>query len=311
MQRIFIDGREGTTGLRIEERLQKYDDIALLTLPESERKDAGKRKEMLHSADIVFLCLPDAAAREAAALAAGSHARIIDASTAHRTHAGWIYGLPELGGAQYAAIKDSARIAVPGCHASGFIALTYPLLQAGVLPPDALLSCTSLTGYSGGGKAMIASYRDDNRPSEYDAPRHYALSQAHKHLSEMQAVTGLEHPPVFSPVIADFYAGMIVSIPLHAATFKKKAGAKDIRELYAAHYALRPLISVLPYPYAESFYAANAFAGRDSMELLVAGNDERMCVMARYDNLGKGASGAAVQCMNIMLGKEEAAHLTV
>ncbi|MDL2217671.1 N-acetyl-gamma-glutamyl-phosphate reductase [Christensenellaceae bacterium OttesenSCG-928-M15] len=305
MHRIFIDGREGTTGLRIYERIQAVKDIELLLLSEEDRKDSKKRQEMIHASDVTFLCLPDAAAKEAVALAQGSSTRIIDASTAHRTKDDFVYGFAELGDGQYGAIAKGDRIAVPGCHASGYIALIYPLVQAGLLSPSAHLCCTSLTGYSGGGKSTIAAYQDEKRSAEYESPRHYALAQTHKHLKEMSHISGVQAPPVFNPVIGDFYAGMIVSVPLHAALLEKKAGAKDIAAVYGAHYANRPLIRVLPYTGENGFYAANALAGYDTMEIVVTGNDERLTLMARYDNLGKGASGAAVQCMNIMLGKDE------
>ena len=309
MYRIFIDGKEGTTGLRIYERIHACKDISLLALSEEDRKNNNKRQEMLHACDIAFLCLPDAAAREAVELAKGSNARILDASTAHRVDASFTYGFPELSQAQYASLSASDRVAVPGCHASGYIALVHPLVQAGLLSPDALLSCTSLTGYSGGGKGMIGEYQAQERSAAYNAPKHYALAQAHKHLPEMQAYSGLIAPPVFLPVVADYYQGMLVTIPLHLGMLQKKATLAQIREVYEAHYANRPLISLLPDTAQAGFLSANGLAGKDTMELGVFGNEERMTLLARYDNLGKGASGAAVQCMNIMLGKHEAETL--
>lgn len=312
MVRVFIDGREGTTGLGIDARVRARKDCELLLLSDAERKSPEKRRECIHASDITFLCLPDVAAIEAVALAQGSSARIIDASTAHRAKKNFVYGLPELGKAQYAALENSARTAVPGCHASGFIALTMPLFQAGLLDEKALLHCTSLTGYSGGGKSAIAQYAAEDRAQEYAAPRIYATAQEHKHLPEMLHVTGLKTAPLFLPVIADFYAGMLVTIPLHARQLAKKAAPRDIWECYGMHYANRPAIRVQNCMEGENtFLAANALAGSDGMELFVAGNEERLLLMARYDNLGKGASGAAVQCMNIMLGKDEAEGLNL
>ena len=311
MYRIFIDGKEGTTGLRIYERIAECHDIELLLLSDEERKNASKRQEMIHASDITFLCLPDVAAKEAVALAAGSNAKIIDASTAHRTLADWSYGLPEFSAAQHARIANSSRTAVPGCHASGFIALISPLLQAGLLSKEALLSCTSLTGYSGGGKQLIAAYESPTREAGFSSPRLYALGQTHKHLKEMHAITGLALPPVFMPVLGDFYAGMLVSIPLHASMLAKKCTLQELQTVYAAHYENQPVIDVLPCSEETAALCANALAGKDNMQLLVTGNDERICLTARYDNLGKGASGAAVQCMNIMLGRSETANLNL
>jgi N-acetyl-gamma-glutamyl-phosphate reductase len=311
MVQVFIDGREGTTGLRIHERLSAFPDISLLTLPEERRKHPAARRELLHEADIAFLCLPDDAARESAQLAQGSAVRIIDASTAHRTAQGWNYGFPELSAAHAQAVQNGARTAVPGCHASGFIALAYPLVASGALDPSSLLSCFSLTGYSGGGKKMIAEYEDPERDIAYSSPRQYATAQSHKHLPEMQIHAGLDTPPVFNPVVADFYAGMLVSVPLHKAQLSKPLSARDIQAIYAEHYDGRRLIYVHPYAGKNLTLAANALSGRDCMELFVEGNDERMTLFARFDNLGKGASGAAVQCMNLMLGRDETAGLVL
>lgn len=305
MTKVFIDGREGTTGLRIHERLSSMGGITLLALPEGLRKDVSARRELLQEADIAFLCLPDAAAREAAALSEGGRARIIDASTAHRTAPGWAYGFPELSGAHRAKIAAGSRVAVPGCHASGFIALVYPLIRSGALAPSALLSCFSLTGYSGGGKKMIAEYEAPGRGPAYAAPRAYSTLQAHKHLPEMRAVPGLLTPPVFSPVVGDFYSGMLVTVPLHAAQLAKPMDPAALTALYAEHYAGSTLVRVLPCREETDYLAANALAGRDTMELFVAGCAERYTLCARFDNLGKGASGAAIQCMNLMLGRRE------
>ncbi|HWR24296.1 MAG TPA: N-acetyl-gamma-glutamyl-phosphate reductase [Feifaniaceae bacterium] len=311
MHRVFIDGGEGTTGLRIHERLSKQDGIALLTLDGEKRKDPAARKELLHTADVAFLCLPDDAARESVALSDGSRVRIIDASAAHRTANGWRYGFPELSEAHRAGVIFGSRVAVPGCHASGFIALVSPLVSAGILSPEAPLACFSLTGYSGGGKKMIAEYEDSWRDAAFDAPRTYATLQSHKHLPEMQKYAGTAFPPVFSPVVADFYAGMLVNVPLHQNMLEKRLRPQDIREIYAQHYEGSKLIKVLPYTAENQTLAANALAGKDTMELAVAGNGERMTLLARYDNLGKGASGAAIQCMNLMLGREETEGLSV
>lgn len=305
MYRVFIDGKEGTTGLRIYERLSALGGISLLTLDEAKRKDLKARQELLHEADLAFLCLPDDAARESAALAQGSCVRIIDASTAHRTASGWRYGFPELSVSHRAGIICGSRVAVPGCHASGFIALISPLITAGVLSPEAPLSCCSITGYSGGGKRMIKEYEDDLRDTAFDAPRAYATLQAHKHLPEMQQYAGTAVPPVFTPIVADFYAGMLVHVPLHQSMLQKRLRPEELLEIYAQHYEGSKLIRVLPYVAENQMLSANALAGKDSMELMVAGNAQRMTLLARYDNLGKGASGAAIQCMNLMLGRDE------
>ncbi len=299
-KRIFIDGREGTTGLRIFERLNARDDVEILALPEETRKSPEARREMLHAADVAFLCLPDDAARESVALAEGSGVILIDTSTAHRTAPDWTYGFPELRAGQAARIAASKRIAVPGCHASGFIALVAPLVDAGMLPTDALLTCHSVTGYSGGGKKMIAQYEADDRPAELDSPRQYGLTQKHKHLPEMQAVCGLAHAPVFCPIVADYYAGMTVTVPL----FREQLNGTpdDVRKLYAAHYA-DGLVRYDDTLAESGFIGANMLSGNDTMRITVAGNDERILLISHFDNLGKGASGAAVQCLNLVLGK--------
>ena len=310
MTKIFIDGREGTTGLRIQQRLEGRKNIELLALPENQRKDPEARREKINSADIAFLCLPDAAAKESAALA-GDGVTIIDASTAHRTQPGWAYGFPELSPQHRAAIANGGRIANPGCHASGFIALVYPLVAAGILPRDYPLSCCSLTGYSGGGKKMIADYESEGRDPELDSPRQYGLGQQHKHLPEMQHIPGLAQPPLFSPIVADYYAGMEVTLPLHTRLLTGAPTLKQLHEAMAAHYAGQKLVKVLPFGEVPAFCGSNNLAGRDSMEIIVAGNDERALLISRFDNLGKGASGAAIQCMNIALGLDEAEGLTL
>ena len=310
--KVYIDGSEGTTGLRINERLEPRGDIELLRIDPALRKDAAARSALINEADIVFLCLPDAAAREAVTLAASDSTRIIDASTAHRVAPGWAYGFPELSPAHREAIVTGARIANPGCHATGFISLVYPLVAAGLLPADAVIPCFSLTGYSGGGKKMIAQYEAEGRDAELDAPRLYGLTQAHKHLPEMQKVCGLTRAPLFTPIVADYYAGMLVSVQLDASQLNGGATVERLRACYADHYAGSKLIRVLPADAASSgFLAANARAQWDGLEILVTGNDDRMVVSARFDNLGKGASGAAIQSMNLMLGCDEATGLNV
>ena len=306
MTKVFIDGSAGTTGLRIHERLSARDDLTLLTLPEETRKDPAARREMLHTADIAFLCLPDAAAKEAVALAEGSKVAIIDTSTAHRTDPAWVYGFAELG--RRAAIATSNRVANPGCHASGFLALVEPLVKEGLIDPDTALSCFSITGYSGGGKQMIADYQSEGRGALLDAPRQYGLVQTHKHLPEMCAVAGLTVPPIFCPVVADFYSGMEVSVPLFAKDLR--GTVQDVKALYADIYRT-PLLHYNDEPGESGMLSAAAYSGRDDMEVAVCGNAERAVLVARFDNLGKGASGAAIQNMNILLGVDECTGLVV
>ena len=280
----------------------------LLLIDEDKRKDPVERQKLMNAADLVFLCLPDAAAREAVTLVTNPATRIIDASTAHRTSPGWDYGFAELSPRHRAAIQASRRVANPGCHASGFIAIVYPLVACGLLPPDALLSCHSITGYSGGGKKMIAQYEAPDRPAELDSPRQYGLSQTHKHLPEMQKLCGLAYAPIFNPIVADFYKGMAVSVPLHSAWVGGRS-AEEVRQALAAHYEGQALVHVAPEVVCDGMLASNPLAGTNEMELCVCGNAERMTVVARFDNLGKGASGAAVQNMNLMLGFAEKAGL--
>ncbi len=302
---IFIDGSEGTTGLKILERFQGREDVNLLKLPEELRKDPEQPKIMLNQADYVFLCLPDDAAKEAVKMVENPKVKIIDASTAHRTHPEWVYGLPELSQSQFDKIASSGRVASPGCYPSGFISLIYPLISLGILPKEALISCFGLSGYSGGGKKTIAAYQNDP-PAEFSSPRIYGLSLSHKHLKEMKMVTCLENNPIFTPVINDFYAGMLVSVPLASATLNGKKSAQEIQQVLSEYYQNQTMISVMPFQgegvLADGFLPANTLAGRDSMELFVCGNQEQILLTARLDNLGKGASGAAVQCMNIMMG---------
>lgn len=307
MAKVFIDGSAGTTGLRIYERLENRKDIELIRLSEEKRKDISARKAALNSADIAFLCLPDDAARQAVALTENPDTVIIDTSTAHRTDPEWVYGFPELSAEKEKQIAESKRIAVPGCHASGFIALIYPLAEAGILPETAELSCFSLTGYSGGGKKMIAEYESEDRGILLSAPRQYGILQSHKHLPEMQAVTGMDNAPAFIPTVADFYSGMEVTVPLFASQLGG-AGAEDIINVYKNKYC-GPVVSFCKEPYENGFVSAGKLSGRDSMEISIAGNCERILLIARYDNLGKGASGAAIECMNISLGTDKTTGL--
>ena len=303
MTKVFIDGSAGTTGLRIRERLAARRDIELITLSEDVRKDISARRDALNAADIAFLCLPDAAAIEAVSLIENPDTAVIDTSTAHRTAEGWVYGMAELQG-QRERIAGSKRVANPGCHASGFIALIAPLVKAGILGRDALLGCFSLTGYSGGGKKMIAEYEAADRSPLLKGPRQYGLSQQHKHLKEMAAVCGLDHLPGFSPIVADFYSGMEVSVQLFN---------RDIKEIKSAYKALYqgPVIQFMDEADEGGFMSAAAYSGRDDMEITVHGTDERVLLTARFDNLGKGASGAAIQNMNLLMGADETEGLVI
>ena len=307
MTKVFIDGSAGTTGLRIVDRLSQSKDLELLILPDELRKDPIARKDALFSSDVAFLCLPDDAAREAVALAEGSKVKIIDTSTAHRTNDAWAYGFPELSGKRE-KIEASSRIANPGCHASGFIALIAPLVEQGIVAKDAKLSCFSLTGYSGGGKKMIAEYEGADRNVLLDAPRQYALGQTHKHIPEIVKLCGLENAPVFCPIVADFYAGMEVTVSLFGSDIK--GNIDDIRALYKSYYA-KGLVRYNDAADADGLLSAGAYAGRDDMQVSVNGNSDRIILTSRFDNLGKGASGAAIQNMNILLGLDEATGLNV
>lgn len=302
MKKVFIDGSAGTTGLRIYERLSRRDDVEILSLSEEKRKDTQARREMLNGADIAFLCLPADAAREAVALVENPNVTLIDASTAHRTLPDWAYGFPELSPAHEQKILSSKRIAVPGCHASGFIALVYPLIEAGILEKNALVTCHSVTGYSGGGKKMIAEYEGEERDFLLDAPRQYGLSQQHKHLKEMKAVTGLENAPAFSPIVGDFYSGMTVTVPLFASQIK--GGIEEVKAVYKSKYN-GEIVQYGDEIGESGFISANDMHGKDGMKITVKGNEERILLVAAYDNLGKGASGAAVECMNMALGVDK------
>lgn len=307
MTKVFIDGSAGTTGLRIADRLSQRQDISLIKLPEELRKDPSARKDALYSADIAFLCLPDAAAMEAVALAGDCPVKIIDTSTAHRVNPDWAYGMPELKG-QRERIAASNRIANPGCHASGFVALVAPLVQAGIVKKDALLTSFSLTGYSGGGKKMIADYEAPDRSPLLKGPRQYALTQQHKHLKEMVKLCSLGNTPVFCPIVGDFYSGMEVTVPLFAADIK--GNLDDIKALYRSYYQ-NGLISYREEADPDGMLSAAAWADRDDMAVSVFGNEDRILLVARFDNLGKGASGAAIQNMNILMGIDESTGLNV
>ena len=310
--KVFIDGSAGTTGLQIFERIGGRDDIELITLTEESRKDLNARREAINASDITFLCLPDAAAVEAVSLA-GENVRIIDASTAHRTNPAWDYGFPELSAEHRANIAKSKRVANPGCYASGFISLVYPLVKAGVLPEDYPLTAHAVSGYSGGGKKMIAALESPDKTKEMHSPRQYALGQAHKHIPEMQKVCGLRYEPMFNPIVDDYYAGMVVSVPLISRALTKKYTPADIHEILAAHYEGQRFVKVMELGGVETlpdgFLAANTLEGTNDMQLFVFGNDERILLCSRLDNLGKGASGAAIQNMNIMLGLDEGTGL--
>ena len=301
MTKVFIDGSAGTTGLRIFERLSERKDLSLIILPDEIRKDPSYRKDAINSADVAFLCLPDAAAIEAVSLVENSNTAIIDTSTAHRTAEGWTYGFAELKG-QREKIAASKRVANPGCHASGFVSLVAPLVESGILGKNEKLDCASITGYSGGGKKMIAEYESEDKDPLLAAPRMYGLSQSHKHLKEMKAICSLESEPSFLPIVAPFYSGMQVTVSL----FKEQINGdlKDIKDCYMEYYK-SGLVSFCENADENGFMSALAFSGRDDMQVTVCGNDERIVLVSRFDNLGKGASGAAIQNMNILLGIDE------
>lgn len=309
MTKIFVDGSQGTTGLRIFDRLSEFKDIELITLPEELRKDKDARKQALNSADVAFLCLPDDAARESVSLIENENTVVIDTSTAHRTLDDWAYGFPELSQSHREKLKNSKRIAVPGCHASGFIALVYPLVEAGAIDEDILLSCFSLTGYSGGGKKMIAEYEEE--PDVLlEAPRQYALGQTHKHLKEMVKISGINNAPVFCPVVSSFYSGMEVTVPLFKEQLKNGFTPQKIKALYKEKYNSE-LVKYQEDLSEGGFISAGILSGKDNMIVSVFGNDDRIILTARYDNLGKGASGAAIECLNIVLGNTDTQGLEV
>ena len=302
--RIFIDGQEGTTGLQLQKRLSSHKDVELLIIDEALRKDVSARSELINSADAVFLCLPDAAAIVAVSLVKNDKVCVIDASTAHRTAAGWDYGFPELSSGHRTAIAASKRIANPGCHATGFISSIFPLVKLGILPKDYPLSCHTITGYSGGGKKMIAEYEADGRAYQYGSPRQYGLSLAHKHLPEMKHVTGVHNNPIFNPIVCDFYSGMAVSVPLFTSMLSKKLTPSDMQEILSEYYAGETLISVHGAT-EDGFIAANELRDTCRLKIHVCGNNDQLTLVSVFDNLGKGASGAAVQNMNLALGLYE------
>lgn len=305
MVKVYIDGQEGTTGLKILERFKNRNDIELLKIDEDKRKDNDERKKMINSSDFTFLCLPDAAAKEAVAMA-GDKVRIIDASTAHRTNPDWAYGFPELSKEFRSKIENSSRTAVPGCYASGFVSMVYPLIKLGIMPEDYPVTCHAVSGYSGAGKKAIAVYEGENRPADFDTPRQYALTQQHKHLPEMQKICGLSYAPAFNPLVCDYFSGMVVSVPIFTRLLTKKYTPDDIRKALAEFYADAYFVKVMPEGEpADGFIGANNISGTNNMQIFVNGNDERLILCSRLDNLGKGASGAAVQCLNIMMGIDE------
>lgn len=310
---VFIDGREGTTGLKIVERLKGRGDIRLMQIDEDKRKDPAERAKVINASDCTFLCLPDAAAVESAELCTNLNTRIIDASTAHRTNPDWAYGFPELDASFRRKIETSRRIAVPGCYASGFIALGYPLVKSGIMPPDYPVVIHAVSGYSGAGKKAVLQYEAENRNPELDSPRLYALTQSHKHLPEMKKIAGLSYEPVFNPYVCDYFQGMTVTVGLHSRLLSKKVTARDVHEMMESHYDGSRFVKVAGFmgegTLDGQFIPANTLSSTNLMQIFVYGNDDRIMLTSRFDNLGKGASGAAVQCLNIMLGIDEATGL--
>lgn len=313
MTKVFIDGQEGTTGLKIYERFSGRTDIELIQIDEDKRKDSQERKKLINSSDFTFLCLPDAAAIEAVSLVENPNVRIIDASTAHRTNPDWAYGFPELSPMHRDKIKNSKRVAVTGCYAAGFISLVYPLVSNGFIAPDYPLTCYAVSGYSGAGKKAIAVYESEDKPYEFNSPRQYALTQQHKHLPEMQKICGLAEKPIFIPLVCDYYSGMTVTVPLFPKLMRKRYTPDEIVNMLKEHYKNQPMIKVYDFmggeALADGFLPANSLSGRNYLEIFVYGNEDRIVLSSRLDNLGKGASGAAVQCLNIMMGKDETTGL--
>lgn len=311
MKKIFIDGSQGTTGLKIYKRFENRNDIELLHIDDDKRKDPTEVAKVINSSDITFLCLPDVASIEAVSLVENDNVKIIDTSTAHRTNNDWAYGFPELDKSFRDKIKTSKRIAVPGCYASGFNSIVYPLVASGVLPKDYPVTCYAMSGYTGAGKNGIAQYEDKDRDIELDSPRQYALTQEHKHLKEMKAISGLDRVPFFAPHICDYPQGMVVSIPLFTDMLTKKMSPADIQNIFAEHYNGEQFVKVRELGYTSSMIGSNNFANRDDMEIEINGNDDRIVITSRFDNLGKGASGAAIQCLNIALGIDETTGLNL
>ena len=311
--KVFIDGKEGTTGLKIFERFAKRSDLEIIEIDEEKRKDSSERAKCINASDFTFLCLPDAASIEAVSLCTNPKTRIIDASTAHRVNPAWAYGFPELDKSFREKIEKSNRVANPGCYASGFNAIAYPLVKSGIMPKDYPVCANAVSGYSGAGKKAIALYEADGRNFELDSPRLYALTQGHKHLPEMKIIPGLEYEPIFNPYVCDYFQGMTVTIGLFTRLLAKKVTAKDVWEMFASHYEGCNFVKVAGFmgegTLAEPFIPANSLANTNMMEVFVYGNDDRICVTTRLDNLGKGASGAAVQSLNIMMGIDETTGL--
>lgn len=311
--KVFIDGKEGTTGLKIFERFANRNDLEILEITEEKRKDPVEKAKMINASDYTFLCLPDAAAVESAALCTNPNTVIIDASTAHRTNPAWAYGFPELDKSFREKIAASKRIANPGCYASGSIAILYPLVKSGILPKDYPVVIHAVSGYSGAGKKAIAQYEAEERNPELDSPRLYALTQQHKHLPEIKIISGLDFEPVFNPYVCDYFQGMTVTVGLHSRLLSKKVTAKDVWEMFLKHYEGSRFVKVAGFmgegTLPEQFIPANTLANTNDMQIFVYGNDDRIMVTTRFDNLGKGASGAAVQCFNISLGIDEGTGL--
>ena len=311
--KIFIDGKEGTTGLQIYERFANRKDVEILQIDDEKRKDPQEKAKMINASDFTFLCLPDAASIESVSLCTNPKTRIIDASTAHRTNPDWAYGFPELDKSFREKIVSSNRVAVPGCYASGFVAIAYPLVKSGIMQKDYPVVVHAVSGYSGAGKKAIAQYEADGRDRGLDSPRLYALTQQHKHLPEMKKIPGLDFEPIFNPYICDYYQGMTVTVGLHSRLLSKKISASDVREMFASHYEGCNFVKVAPFMgegvLPDQFIPANTLAGTNNMQVFVYGNDDRIMVTTRFDNLGKGASGAAVQCLNIMMGIDETTGL--
>lgn len=311
--KVYIDGQEGTTGLKILERFEGRNDIEIIRISEEKRKDSAERSRLINSADYVFLCLPDEASREAVSFVDNDHVRIIDASTAHRTNPDWAYGFPELSAEHREKITKSNRVAVPGCYASGFASIVYPLVNNGIIPADFPVFAYATSGYSGAGKKAIAVYEGEDKPFEFNSPRQYALSQQHKHLPEMKAVSGLEYTPMFNPIICDYFSGMVVSVPIQTRMLANAVTAEQVHAMYEKHYAGSKMVEVMPLMSMEEqksfFLASNTLSGVNKLQVFVFGNDEQILLCARLDNLGKGASGAAVQCLNIMMGIDETTGL--
>lgn len=307
--KVYIDGQAGTTGLKLYDRIRNRPDVELLTIDPALHRDNAERARLINLSDVTFLCLPDAASIEAVSFVENPDTRIIDASTAHRTNPDWAYGFPELSPAHREKILSSKRVAVPGCYASGFAALVYPMVQSGMMQPDYPVTCHAVSGYSGAGKNAIAVYESDDRPAEFGSPRQYALGQKHKHLPEMQKVSGLAYPPMFNPLVCDYYAGMVVSVPLHRRLLNGKPSLEEVHAMFEQHYAGQQFVKVRALQGTDvlenGFLPANTLAGTNLLEVFVCGNEEQILLAARLDNLGKGASGAALQCFNIMTGAPE------